>query len=106
MSVLEETLAEEYDRFLRIAAAIRAELERLPKGSLRKRNLKGRIYYYLQYRDGGHVRSDYVPRGKVEETERAIARRRELAAALKERERSIRQIERALGKGFLNERAK
>ena len=52
------------------------------------------------------MRSDYVPRGKVEETERAIARRRELAAALKERERSIRQIERALGKGFLNERAK
>lgn len=103
MTVLEEVLAEEYERSLRITRALESELAGLPKGSLRERVVRGRTYYYLQYREGGHVRSDYVRRENAERVRGDVERRKEIAAALKEQERSRRQIERALGKELLRE---
>ena len=55
MSILEEVLMEEYDRSLRISRAIEAENALLPRGSVRKRMINGRPYFYLQYRDGTRV---------------------------------------------------
>ena len=35
------------------------ELNSLPKGSIRTRKINSHKYYYLNYRDGDKVRSDY-----------------------------------------------
>lgn len=43
------------------------------------------------------MKSDYIPASEVEEVRAKVDRRRELKAALKEQERSRKQIERALG---------
>ena len=60
MSVLEEVLLEEYDRSMRIINAIKAEQQTLPRGSVQKKLIGGKEYYYLQYRDGSKVRSNYI----------------------------------------------
>ena len=105
MSVIEEVLLEEYERSGHVIRALETELAALPRGSLRERVVDGRTYYYLQYREGSHVRSDYVPRADAERVRAQVARRREVLAALREQERSRRQIERALGRGFIDEHA-
>ena len=98
MSVFEEVLEEEFGRSVRLSDHMQAELELLPKGSVRSRKIKGREYYYLNYREGDKVKSDYVPASDIDDVRRKIERRKELKAALKEQERTRQQIERALGR--------
>ena len=105
MSIIEEMLLEEYDRSRRVSVALARELAGLPRGSVRERIIAGKTYFYLQFRDGSHVRSQYVPRSEVSELRRLLARRKEIVAALKEQERSRAQIERALGRRFIDEHA-
>lgn len=104
MSVIEEVLLEEHDRSRRISEAIVAELEELPRGGIRERIIKGRPYYYLQYREGDKVRSGYVPRDEVPSLRARLARRKELEAALKEQELARKQIERVLGRRIIDGR--
>ncbi|MCD4813941.1 hypothetical protein K8S19_09655 [bacterium] len=35
------------------------EIAKLPKGSLCAKNIKGRVYYYVQYREAGKIKFDY-----------------------------------------------
>ena len=98
MSVLEGVLEEEYARSLRLCQRIEAELSSLPKGSVRARQISGHEYYYLNYREGDAVKSDYIPAREVEAVRAQVARRKELVAALKEQKRACKQIERALGR--------
>ena len=97
MSVLEDVLREEYARSLRLSHLMERELASLPKGRVRVRVIRGREYYYLNHREGDRVISDYISASKVEAVRAMVARRKELKAALKEQERSRKQIERALG---------
>ncbi len=103
MSVLEEVLMEEYDRSLRISRAIESENDSLPRGSIRRRIINGRAYFYLQYREGSHVRSKYLKADEVEEIRLRLERRRENDAALKAQAKSRAQIVKALGKEYIDE---
>lgn len=103
MSVLEDILEEEYERSARLIRLMEEEIASLPKGSVRTRRIGSRDYYYLNYREGDKVRSDYIQISAVEEVRGKIARRKELQAALKEQRTSQRQIERALGRRIRNE---
>lgn len=98
MSVLEDVLEEEYARSSRLLGLMEQEINLLPKGSIRMRNIKGHEYCYLNYRVGDKVKSDYVPTAKVDEVQAKIERRRALAAAIREQKRSQKQIIRALGR--------
>lgn len=84
---------------MRLSYLMERELATLPKGSVRVRVIRGREYYYLNHREGDRVISDYIPASEVEAVRAMVARRKELKAALKEQERSRKQIERALGGG-------
>lgn len=97
MSVLEETLEEEYSRSARLCRHMEDELASLPKGSIRTRTIKGHEYHYLNYRAGNKVRSDYIPRSELDTIRQKVDRRKQLQSALKEQRRTQKQIERALG---------
>ena len=103
MSIFEEVLEEEYDRSMRLSGHIEEELASLPKGSVRARNIKGHEYYYLTYRDGDKVRSNYIPADQVAEVRQKVERRKQLKVALKEQAQTRKQIKRALGKGVGHE---
>ena len=62
---------------------MQAELESLPKGSVRSRKMKGRECYCLNYREGDKVKSNCVPASDVGDARRKIERRKELKAALR-----------------------
>jgi len=67
MKVIQSVLKEELANSLAMQKSYQRELDKLPKGSLVKRSIKGHSYYYLVYREKGKVRSDY--RGKSSEQE-------------------------------------
>ena len=99
MTVMEEVLLEEYMRALRIERLLNSEIAELPKGSIQKKKIKGREYFYLQYRCEAAVKSVYVKAQDIPE----LTKRKENISALKEIQKTKAQIEKALGKDFLNE---
>lgn len=103
MSVLEEVLLEEYDRALRIKEGILNEQKSLPRGSVQRKVIGGREYYYLMYRDGDKVVSEYIRNSDVELYRQKIEKRRENNQSLKELDKSINQIIKALGKDVISE---
>ena len=105
MSILEEVLMEEYDRSLRISRAIEAENTSFV-GRVRKRMINGRPYFYLQYRDGTRVRSEYLKADEAKAVAKAVARRKENDSALKEQKKSRAQIVKALGGECVDEHSR
>ena len=102
MSVLEEVMLEEYERSIKIYRLITEEIKMLPKGSIQKKRINNKNYSYLMYREGSKIKSKYVTE-EVEELNEKIQRRKENIIALKEIKKSLQQIEKALGKRFINE---
>jgi hypothetical protein len=67
MKVIKGILKEELGNSLRMKKNYERELARLPKGSLIKKKIKGREYYYLLLREHGKVK--FVYKGRVSENE-------------------------------------
>lgn len=62
MDAIKGVLKEEFENSLQMKNDYERELEKLPKGALIKKIIKGNEYYYLLYREGRKVRFEY--RGK------------------------------------------
>ncbi|MCR5329671.1 MAG: hypothetical protein K6E62_00585 [Lachnospiraceae bacterium] len=69
---------DEYNSIDAELSKILEKLEDYPKGCLRKRTIRGREYFYLQFREGKHVRSLYVHADKVPDMQVIIEERRAL----------------------------
>ena len=67
MGVIKGVLREELGNSLRMQKDYEREIKKLPKGSLVKKCVKGRDYYYLIMREEGKVK--FVYKGKVSEEE-------------------------------------
>ncbi len=68
MRIIKSVLEEELDNSLRMQIEYEKALEKLPHGSLSKKVIKGRVYYYLNQRKGSKVVSKYL--GKISEKEK------------------------------------
>ena len=68
MRVIKSVLEEELHNSLRMKKVYEKALKKLPRGSLSKKNIKGRPYYYLNERKGSKVVSKYL--GKISEKEK------------------------------------
>lgn len=62
---------------------MKSELAELPVGCVSCKTIKGVKRYYRQWIEAGRTRSEYLPADKVAKVRTQIARRRELAKALK-----------------------
>lgn len=105
VSILEGVLLEEYERSLRTTEALEDAIADLPAGYVRESKRGGRVYYYLQRREGNRVVSKYVPRDRVDDLRSQIERRKSYEEGLKAQKRARRQIEHALGRRFMDEHA-
>jgi hypothetical protein len=56
---IRELLKEELGNSLRLERDYQRELSKLPRGSLVKKIIRGRAYYYLAFREGPRVRFQY-----------------------------------------------
>lgn len=82
-SIVRGILREELERSRQMEALYLKELESLPKGSIQIKVIRGREYHYRCFRDGGKVKSVFVPKDKVEKMSEGIRIRREIESSLK-----------------------
>jgi len=67
MKVLKGVLAEELENSLQMKKRYKQALQKLPRGSLVEKNIGGRAYYYLAFRENKKVR--FVYKGRLSEVE-------------------------------------
>lgn len=96
MSVLMSVLQEELDRLERQQAAYEADLQELPKGYISKKNIRGKMSYYWQYRDGAKIVSQYIPAEEVPGLEEQVRRRKQLEASLRRVKEDRKKLRRVL----------
>ena len=96
MSVLMNVLKEEHERSKRIVKSIDKELSKLPIGYISKKQISGHIYYYIQFKENGKIKSKYINKKDALEYNKKVLRRRELLKNRKELLMDQKRIERVL----------
>ena len=98
MSIISTLLIKEKNRNEKMIIEYTRELNILPKGTIKEKKVKDKIYYYLLFRDGDKVITKYL--GKNEESlyliKEQLARRKQLERMLqklKEEKTQIKKLE-------------
>ena len=94
---MNDFLLKQYNDLTGELKEILVEIESLPKGYVRCREIAGKYYYYLQFRDGKTVRSKYLSEEERRSVEPAISRRKELLGRKRELQRNIGILAQNLG---------
>ena len=80
MSIISKLLIKEKNRNEKMIIEYTRELDILPKGTIKEKKVKDKIYYYLLFREGDKVVTKYL--GKNEESliliKEQLARRKQL----------------------------
>ena len=94
MKVLKGILKDSLVYYERLERDLVRRLSKLPKGSIKRRRIKGRAYYYLQHREGSKVLQQYLGREKPETLLRGIRERRMLRRELAKSRAALRLLPR------------
>lgn len=82
MRVLKGVLQESLGYYQRLERDLQRRIARLPKGSVKRRRIRGHDYYYLQQRQGRRVIHRYLGREEPAAFLEQIKRRRRLLREL------------------------
>lgn len=96
MKILNGVLNEELDRLNQLKKNYEKQIAKLPKGSLIRKNVKGNIYYYLNYRQEKKKIFKYIgklPRKELEKLLDKIEERRKLEKLNKQVKKDIEKLE-------------
>lgn len=77
------TIAQEKKRIEYMLAKYQEEYDRLPKGSLSEKKTGDKTYYYLKYREGKKVVSEYVSKSRIDEIRAQLEKRKHIEAMMK-----------------------
>lgn len=95
MLLLEKIVQQEKSRIENMILLYTEELSSLPRGSLVKKTINGKEYFYIQYRSGKKCVSKYVGNSedKLSELKAQLERRHQIETLLKnlKREHSLAQ---------------
>lgn len=85
------TILQEKERIDRMLAKYQEELGKLPKGTISEKKVKQSTYFYLKYRDGKKVISQYIPQKDVEAVREQVEKRRHIETMIRSlhKERAI-----------------
>ncbi len=92
-----DNLQKDYQELERELQDVQLRIKQLRKGNLRKKTIKGREYYYLQYRENGHVRSIYVRSEAMDRIQGEIEERKEYEQAAREMKRRLEKYALLMG---------
>lgn len=96
MEILNGVLKEELERLKKLEKSYEEKIAELPRGSLIKKTIKGKIYYYLNYRKEKKGVFEYVGKLKKEELDgmkKKIEERRKLAKLKRQVKKDIKKLE-------------
>jgi len=99
MKILNSVLNEELDRLNKLKKNYEKQIAKLPKGSLIRKNIKGNIYYYLNYRQEKKKIFKYIgklARKKLENLLDKIEERRKLKKLNKQAKKDIKKLEKMI----------
>ena len=77
------TIAQEKKRIEYMLAKYQEEYDHLPKGSLSEKKTGDKVYYYLKYRDGKKVVSEYISKSRIDEIRAQLEKRKHIEAMIK-----------------------
>lgn len=92
-----------YVEMLEEYESIIATIESLPRGYISTKVISGHTYHYRQWRDGAHVRSDYVNDNMLAIMEQKITIRKEYEVLQKIIKKDLKKLEKILMKANLAE---
>jgi len=99
MKILNGVLNEELDRLNKLKKNYEKQIAKLPKGSLIKKNIKGNIYYYLNYRQEKKKIFKYIGKLPGKELENLFAKieeRRKLEKLNKQVKKDIKKLKKMI----------
>ena len=102
--------AELLDQYFQFSSSINAYEKRLKedcvKGCLTEKTIKGKKYWYLQWRDNEKIRSKYVKPDELKAIQSKIEVRKEYEKSIRRLKRSVIDIEKFLGRDLIDEYAR
>jgi len=99
MKILNGVLNEELDRLNKLKKSYEKQIAKLPKGSLIRKNIKGNIYYYLNYRQEKKKIFKYIGKLPGKELENLFAKieeRRKLEKLNKQVKKDIKKLKKMI----------
>jgi hypothetical protein len=99
MKILNGVLNEELDRLNQLKKNYEIQIVKLPKGSLIRKNIKGNMYYYLNYRQGKKKIFKYIgklPNKELENLLDKIEERRKLEKLNNQVKKDIKKLEKMI----------
>lgn len=99
MKISNSVLNEELDRLNKLKKNYEKQIAKLPKGSLIRKNIKGNIYYYLNYRQEKKKIFKYIvklPGKELENLLDKIEERRKLEKLNKQVKKDIKKLEKMI----------
>ena len=101
LSMVQSELIDQYYRALRGIEAYKNEIESLPKGSIVMKMISGAKYPYLQWREGNKTCSKYIKKNELADIQKKIDIRRNRERSLRRLKKSVKDIEKFIGKDVL-----
>jgi len=98
MRVLKGILGESREYYEQAEQEIIKKLAVLPKGSVKKRKINNKVYYYLQFRKGKKVIHKYLGSKHPLELSKKLRERRHLEDELKKVKSSLKMLKRMKGR--------
>ena len=98
MDVLRGILSESKEYYRDAKNKIEKRLAGLPEGSIKRRKIAGKKYYYLQYRVGSKVTHKYLGKDRPEDLLKQLNERMALKAELKKVTEALRILKRSEGR--------
>jgi hypothetical protein len=96
MGVMKSVILEEKDRLERALNAYQNEINKLPKGSIQMKLIKGNKYAYRAWREDKKVITQRVKDLELEEVKRLINKRQRLEKQVKEIKKELKYIEKVI----------
>ncbi len=95
--MLTNSVKQERDRMEYMVGEYLKKLKELPKGTLSAKTVGTKTYYYLKYRSGKKVVSDYVTREELPELKEKLEHKRHIKTMIRFLKEEIKMADRLLG---------
>lgn len=83
MNLILNTIMQEKQRIEYMIERYAEEHQRLPKGTISEKKSGDKTYYYLKYRDGKRVVSQYINKETIDEVKEKVEKRKHIEAMMK-----------------------
>lgn len=83
LNLILHTVKQEKQRIEYMLLKYQNELSYLPRGTISEKTVGEKTYYYLKYRDGKKVVSQYVSKTEIEKVRALVEKRRHIEAMVK-----------------------